>query len=350
MQVKALILFLILSLASVTIFFYTPTLDTFNFGSFSSLLTAPHPPLQKNTIIPDKLVFVGDIMLGRRVETYLDIYGYDYAYQNLPKLSSTTVFIANFEAPIPEEHTQTPDLTMSFSVDSAVIPALASYGVDYLSLANNHTWDKGERAYFNTQKVLIEQNIIPFGDPLLFSTSSIRYVTIASTTVALVGLHTLQTLPTEEELQIIIDTASQKSDFQIAYMHWGEEYQPIHSRSQQLLAYRLVDAGFDTIIGNHPHVVQDIELYKNIPIFYSLGNFIFDQYFSPEVQEGLWVSLRFEKGSPVYILQGITSIGSRSVPRFMAEYENNIFLKDIAKKSTPTIQEAVKQGVIRLSL
>ena len=53
----------------------------------------------------------------------------------------------------------------------------------------------------------------------------------------------------------------------------------------------MVDSGADIIIGHHPHVIQNYEIYKERPIFYSLGNFIFDQYFSAETQEGLAIKI-----------------------------------------------------------
>ncbi len=105
--------------------------------------------------------------------------------------------------------------------------------------------------------------------------------------------------------------------------------------------------GAEAVIGHHPHVVQDIELYKGVPIFYSLGNFIFDQYYSTEVQEGLWVEMEVAADNSVeYTLKGVTSIGSWSAPRFMSAYENDVFLQTLAKKSTKSIYEQIESGKI----
>ncbi len=103
-------------------------------------------------------------------------------------------------------------------------------------------------------------------------------------------------LDADKMLETVRDLAS-SSDYVVVNIHWGIEYQSKHGQIQQDLAHKLVDAGADAIIGHHPHVVQGSEVYKGKPIFYSLGNFIFDQYFSVETQRGLAVGLSFSENS-----------------------------------------------------
>ena len=85
------------------------------------------------------------------------------------------------------------------------------------------------------------------------------------------------------------------SDLVVVNIHWGVEYKHYANQIQQNIAHSLIDAGADVIIGHHPHVVEGIEVYKNKPIFYSLGNFIFDQYFSQDTQTELAVGLNFDQ-------------------------------------------------------
>jgi len=70
------------------------------------------------------------------------------------------------------------------------------------------------------------------------------------------------------------------------YTHWGVEYSPA-TDSEKKLAHEFIDAGAEIVIGSHPHVVQEHEVYKGKNIYYSLGNLIFDQYFSDAVDHGL---------------------------------------------------------------
>ena len=81
----------------------------------------------------------------------------------------------------------------------------------------------------------------------------------------------------------------------IIFPHWGNEYQTTHSSNQEKLAKEWIGAGADLIIGSHPHVVQDAQIIDKKLVIYSLGNFVFDQYFSDETQTGLIVGGKITK-------------------------------------------------------
>ena len=91
------------------------------------------------------------------------------------------------------------------------------------------------------------------------------------------------------------------ADMAIVSMHWGEEYQLRSNKFQQEIGRALVEAGADIIIGHHPHVIQEIERYKNGWIAYSLGNFIFDQNFSEETMKGLMLKVKIQNKKIVEI-------------------------------------------------
>ena len=67
------------------------------------------------------------------------------------------------------------------------------------------------------------------------------------------------------------------SDFIIVYMHYGNEYSRSPNQMQEKISHKAIDAGADTVVGSHTHVTEGIEMYNGKPIFYNLGNFIFDQ-------------------------------------------------------------------------
>ncbi|MFT7507552.1 MAG: hypothetical protein ACI92I_000712 [Acidimicrobiales bacterium] len=313
-------------------------------GAFSEFL--PEVEEEIKDIKPSSITFVGDVMLARRVEYFLDKYGSDYVYGSLPEVSTSTVLVGNFESSVPEIHEPTPDLTFSFASKEEHLAGLSEYGFSYMSLANNHSYDKGIGGFLYTQKSLENNDLIPFGEAKGIGTTTIAYVELEGLTVALVGLHTLESLPSDTQLQNVMLQAQAQSDIQIAYVHWGTEYELKHSSSQERFAHKLVDLGVDAVIGHHPHVAQDVEVYKDAPIFYSLGNFIFDQYFSKDVQNGLWVELSFANQSVQYELRGVTSIGSRSTPRHMSKHEEDIFLTSMAGRSDATSSQQIMQGVI----
>ena len=90
------------------------------------------------------------------------------------------------------------------------------------------------------------------------------------------------TYPKLDKTQIIsqIKKYDPQVDYLIISIHWGNEYLPQAEKWRVDLAHQMVDAGADIIHGHHPHVWQGLEVYKNKPIYYSFGNFVFDQNWS----------------------------------------------------------------------
>ena len=259
--------------------------------------------------------FVGDIMLGRYVEQLTDKYGDDYPFKGVHHiLSESDITIGNFEGNIPHVHSPTPSGDMQFSMSSKTMSRLADEGFDVLSLANNHSYDNGYSAYLYTKKMCIQSNIICGGDNQFLSPNSAQIITSDGVRIGILFLYTVFTQPTPDELKQLFAKIRDISDVQIAYIHWGDEYTLIHNSTQEKLAHDLIDIGIDAIIGHHPHVIQDIEIYKNVPIFYSFGNFIFDQYFSADVQKGLVVTLEYTKTKNIFSLSVVTSQSTNSQP------------------------------------
>ena len=81
----------------------------------------------------------------------------------------------------------------------------------------------------------------------------------------------------------------------VVFSHWGVEYSPASTDSMKSLAHQFIDAGADLVVGSHPHVIEPMEIYNGKRIYYSLGNFIFDQYFNEDVRNGLGVTVRINK-------------------------------------------------------
>jgi poly-gamma-glutamate synthesis protein (capsule biosynthesis protein) len=129
-------------------------------------------------------------------------------------------------------------------------------------------------------------------------------------------------------------------------VHGGDEYHLHSNKFQEGFYESLIDMGVDAVIAHHPHVVEEVELYKKKPIFYSLGNFIFDQYFSKDVQQELSVKITVKNDSVNYQLIPLKS--TRSQPRQMTEEETSDFLKVLADRSLPDIKALITQGSFTL--
>ncbi len=96
-----------------------------------------------------------------------------------------------------------------------------------------------------------------------------------------------------------IKSADTTSDIVIVQFHWGNEYTMEITERQRMLAHLAIDSGADLIIGNHPHWVQPVEIYKGKFIAYAHGNFVFDQEWSPETKQGVVGKYTFFDGELV---------------------------------------------------
>ena len=135
----------------------------------------------------------------------------------------------------------------------------------------------------------------------------------------------------------------------VVYAHWGREYELIQSESQQKIAHNFIDSGADLIIGSHPHVVQPIEIYKNKAIFYSLGNFVFDQYFSEDVKNELIVTASIIKDKTEFVLTPLFKNENGSL--FLGnQNKRSQLLERIANDSSidNAIKEQIKKGLFSL--
>jgi poly-gamma-glutamate synthesis protein (capsule biosynthesis protein) len=298
---------------------------------------------------PEIINFVGDIMLGRDVESYLKRNGSDYPYRKINFNSDNAYTVGNFESAIPGNHIQTPNNTFRFSTNPIHLQSLSKAGFTHMSLANNHTFDFGLPGYNNTIARLWDNDIIPFGHPTSISTSSVVVIKMKEVDVSVVAIHTLFTAPKSEDIKAVLDYANQISDYQVVYIHWGDEYQEKQSLSQRKLVEEFSKYGTDLVIGHHPHVVQGIERVNDTLVLYSLGNYIFDQYFSESVQKGLLASLDFTN-EPIISLIPVTSIDTRVQPEYMSTEQGAIFLQEIAKNSDVELKSFIENGFIPLSI
>lgn len=266
---------------------------------------APEPRATTTTIIA-----VGDIMTSRNVAAKMRLYGNDYPFASSTDfLSSADITFANLETPITAGPI-VPTGSFSFHADPGSELALKKAGIDVLSLANNHSPNYGDKGLIDTIAYLDAQQLYHTGagrnieearEPAIIEHQGIRFAFIAFNDSDVVpplygasSNHGGTAIMTAENLQAALSLAKAQADVVIVSMHSGTEYTRIANERQVAFAHQAIDLGADVVIGSHPHVVQNIERYKGKYIFYSLGNFVFDQMFSEETREGLAVKLSFK--------------------------------------------------------
>jgi poly-gamma-glutamate capsule biosynthesis protein CapA/YwtB (metallophosphatase superfamily) len=232
-------------------------------------------------------VIGGDMMFDRVVSAKFPKDQLVDSVSNLGQeiFGSKDVSIVNLEGPIAETYSpaNTSADNMSFKFPPKTVEVLKWLNLNAVSLANNHSLNGTAAMLENTKKVLQDVGITPIGDQTHAGEATFgEALKIDIITIDILGDHS--------DITETIRQAKARGDFVLVFPHWGNEYQTKHAGSQEELAKLWIDAGADLIIGSHPHVVQDAQLYAGKPIFYSLGNLIFDQTFSAATQRGLIIS------------------------------------------------------------
>lgn len=243
---------------------------------------------------PVKLLFIGDIMLDRTIRKDGERYGYSNLFSCLEAtFSQYNSVIGNLEGTVTNFESVSRDAgyeepaSFRFTFDAAAVAALKAIGLDTVSIANNHIKDFGEEGVIQTVKNLGALEVDFFGNPL---SKQERWLIKDVNGVRVAYIPYNEFFGTKEETFADLQSTIQSSDIQIIFAHWGDEYVPVREDIREL-AYDFIESGADLIIGAHPHVIQEKEVYQGATIYYSLGNFIFDQYFQEDVTEGLAVGV-----------------------------------------------------------
>ncbi|MFZ2153797.1 MAG: CapA family protein [Candidatus Moraniibacteriota bacterium] len=247
-----------------------------------------------------KILFAGDLMLDRYNRKIMTNKGFQYFTKDMGEIFQTAdLNVVNLEGPVTDNQSLAIDTEMEnpahfkFTFDKATKSFLLYNRINLVNLGNNHILNFGEEGATQTVDFLAENKIGYIGSPLdEHNTYSEREIN--GLKIALVSYNRFYKLGSENTAAKIRE-AKNKNDIVIVYAHWGNEYDLNMSDAQRDIAHKFIDSGADIIIGSHPHVVQPIEIYQNKAIFYSLGNFVFDQYFSENVKEELIVMISLKK-------------------------------------------------------
>jgi poly-gamma-glutamate synthesis protein (capsule biosynthesis protein) len=304
-------------------------------------------PLE-NDLEPKTIIFVGDVMLDRAVERLMKKNSFLYPFEKISQfLKGTDFAFGNLEGPIVENPPNFSDNSLQFAFRPETIEGLKFANFNLLSLANNHTLNMSKSGLKQTREFLEKGNINSVGDPLkcgdefIYQKDKITFLAFNKTFAS--------NCPDEEIIETIKSVKTQNPEnFLIISVHWGNEYQTKSSVSQQKLARKIINAGANLIVGHHPHVVQEIEIYDNKLIFYSLGNFVFDQYFSEQTQQGLAVGLEINENKLTFRLFPIQS--KLSQPFLMEQTQAEKFLEKLSERSSKNLAEEIKGGVIEIKL
>ncbi|MFA6447781.1 MAG: AmmeMemoRadiSam system protein B [Patescibacteria group bacterium] len=343
-----------LGLGQVTIHAHTNSLRIlqakYTFESTSHFLASFAP----GNISPQQnvsLLFLGDMNFDRNVATrsksdksypFLKIAGTENRF-----FSGQDLIVANLEGPVTTKRAAPDKGNVDFMFDPKILDVLKKYNISAVSQANNHTYDQGGTAAQASRDAIKRAGLAVFGDQVKDDEAhALTIVESRARKIALLGFNITDNALDKKEAAQDIASAKMQADYTVVFMHWGAEYQAKPNKTQTDLAHWFIDQGVDAIIGSHPHWMESVEVYRNRPIAYSLGNFIFDQDWSAETNLGLAAGLVLnEQGSELHLFPiQIT----KSQPRLLTGTDRQTRLDYLASISDPSLSSQIKQGVIRL--
>ncbi len=265
-----------------------------------------------------KILFVGDMMLDRNVRKVIDRRGFDAFFDGVKDLvKESDISVANLEGPFTKYPSKTMDPTsklLQFTFDPSLATALSDFGFDVLGLANNHTLNFGNEGLESTRRYIGDAGMLYYGDPS--NANEISTVIVKNgIRIGIVGFHEFSYM-NFDKVFAEIEKLKPQVDFLVVTPHWGVEYQSLPTEKQRKWAMEFIDSGADAVIGSHPHVVETVEEYRGKKIYYSLGNFAFDQYFSKETMTGMGVRVEVKKRGDIieiYYVQETFEIDGRGV-------------------------------------
>jgi len=221
-------------------------------------------------------------------------------------LAGADLALVNLEGPAPAKARYHTSGTV-FSFNQGLLAGLDRAGIDWVSLGNNHIGDAGGAGVLQTIGALDRLGIEHGGAGATAAAARApAFITVGGTKVALLAYDSIAPgyaarasrpgsarLSGENVRTDVRRARAAGADVVIVYPHWGVEYRTGPTAAQRRLAHGMIDAGADLVVGNHAHWAGAMEVYRGKPIWYSLGNFVFDQTWSEETEEGLVLELTF---------------------------------------------------------
>ncbi len=241
-----------------------------------------------------KVILTGDILLDRGVRRVIEHHGVDHLFSDGidSVFRAAQIVVGNLECPATK--IESPVFKrFIFRGEPEWLNALRQHGFTHLNLANNHSIDQGRKGLIDTRENIIKAGMTPIGagenmkeasDPVLLTEQPRRVWLVPSLRLALENYAYLPDQPcvSQEPMDSLLERVhrlrtADSTAVIIVSLHWGGEHtlQPVPRQRHD--AHQLILAGADILVCHHTHTLQTIEDYHGKKIYYSIGNFIFDQ-------------------------------------------------------------------------
>ncbi|WP_298519368.1 CapA family protein [uncultured Methanobrevibacter sp.] len=296
------------------------------------------------------MAVTGDVMFARNMPGVLSLDS--SPFEGVSNVTSNVdLLLINFENAATYSENQIKG-DVPLKCDPSYVPLAKANNNTVASLANNHAFDYGIEGMQDTVKYLGDAGITPIGageneneaHNAVVKEIKGRDITILnymdSNNFVEYGYEVMpyangssagySAYDSEDAQKQISEAKDRGSDLIVAYLHFGNEYSTSPNEDQVKIAHELIDYGADVVIGSHPHVPQGVEMYNGKPVFYSLGNFIFDQS-NPETHVAYFVKIDLVNDTGRCTVYPI--VISNYLPQFMGEEEGTALLSGLSPQS-----------------
>lgn len=240
---------------------------------------------------------VGDILLDGSVKRFIGKNGIDYPWKEVQEyFKASDLTIGNLETSITDRNVKWEGKKYNFKAPSEVLKGLKDSGIEVVTIANNHVIDYGHDGLIDTMKNLDKYDVKYAGagknkkeaiEGVILEKKGIKVGILSFSRVipdmkwyakdnraGIVSAYD----PYINEMLESIKEMKKEADIVILSIHWGVERSTSPRKEELAVAKKAIDSGVDIVMGHHPHVLQGIEIYREKPIFYSLGNFVFGSW------------------------------------------------------------------------
>jgi poly-gamma-glutamate capsule biosynthesis protein CapA/YwtB (metallophosphatase superfamily) len=276
------------------------------------------------------LVATGDVIPARMVNDEMTARD-DFTYPFLKTYRYTraaNLTLINLESPLIYQCPVT-EQTMTFCGDPRSVQGLKLAGVDIANLPNNHIGNYGLEGIHATERLLTANHVAWDGF------SHTVYKQVKGVVFAFLGFNGVGQQIDTAEIAREIGGARRRAAVVVVSFHWGKEYTPVPltapgvaDQDPRMIAHLAVNAGANLIIGNHPHQIQGVEIYRGTFISYASGNFVFDQLSlgNPRTQEGVVGTYTFDGPRLVSVRYRPVVIDDYAQPHFLSAKREAVIL------------------------
>jgi poly-gamma-glutamate synthesis protein (capsule biosynthesis protein) len=252
-----------------------------------------------------KILFVGDMNFDRYIRQVVENKGDDHVFSCITNfLKNYDLVVGNLEGPITDNPSvslgsiiNTPN-NYTFTFSPITAKHLAKNNIKLVNLGNNHISNFGKEGFASTKKYLEEGGVEYFGG--FYGDEPILRKEIKGNKISLISFNEFGGDKVQNVVEKIKNEKKEERTV-FVYTHWGDEYTAPPQRIKNY-AKLFAEAGADLVVGSHPHVILYSEKMGDSFVYYSLGNFIFDQYWNKEVSTGLVLEVNI-KGDNIKITE-----------------------------------------------